>query len=158
MALWDNTIVIFTTDHGMSLGEHNRTGKSNINDDDDRRWPLYPEVAHIPFLIAAPGLDGGREVAAMAQPADILPTLLDLAGLDVTPPEPFHGRIVRAGRCAAWSSHRCTISSSPAATCASAATRFRTPPSRPCSTPRSGPTRPSAPAANANSSTWTPIR
>ncbi len=92
LALWDESIVIFTTDHGMSLGEHNRTGKSNINDNDDRRWPLYPEIAHIPFMIAAPGLEGGRTVDLMAQPVDILPTLLDLAGLDVEPPDPFHGR------------------------------------------------------------------
>ena len=91
LALWDNTIVVFTTDHGISLGEHNRTGKSNINDRDDRHWPLYTEIAHIPFLVAAPGLEGGREVAALAQPPDILPTLLDLAGLDVVPPDPFHG-------------------------------------------------------------------
>jgi arylsulfatase A-like enzyme len=91
LALWDSTIVIFTTDHGMSLGEHNRTGKSNINDQDGRTWPLYPEVAHIPFLIAAPGLTGGMTVDLLAQPADILPTLIELNGLQVDPPEPFHG-------------------------------------------------------------------
>ena len=90
--LWQNSIVIFTTDHGMSLGEHNRTGKSNINDNDKRRWPLYPEVANIPFLIAAPGIEGGCTVDLLAQPADILPTLLNLNGLDVTPPDPFHGK------------------------------------------------------------------
>ena len=89
--LWDNSIVIFTTDHGMSLGEHNRTGKSNINAGDDRCWPIYPEIAHIPFLIAAPGLTGGKTVDALIQPPDILPTLLDLAGITVHPPEPLHG-------------------------------------------------------------------
>ncbi|MBN1246157.1 MAG: sulfatase [Anaerolineae bacterium] len=92
LALWDKTIVIFTTDHGMSLGEHERTGKSNINDGDDRYWPLYPEIAHIPFLIAGPGLAGGTIVDLLAQPADILPTLIELNGLDLTPPTPFHGR------------------------------------------------------------------
>ena len=91
LALWDSTIVIFTTDHGMSLGEHNRTGKSNISDRDERRWPLYPEIAHIPFLIAAPGLEGGTTVDLLAQPADILPTLLELNGLEIQPPAPFHG-------------------------------------------------------------------
>jgi len=90
--LWRNSIVIFTTDHGMSLGEHNRTGKSNINDRDDRLWPIYPEIAHIPFMVAAPGLAGGREVDWLLQPPDILPTLLDLAGAKVEPPEPMHGR------------------------------------------------------------------
>jgi len=89
--LWDDTVVVFTTDHGMSLGEHNRTGKSNINDRDDRFWPIYPEIAHIPLMIAAPGLDGGRSIDAIIQPPDILPTLLDLAGVEVEPPEPFHG-------------------------------------------------------------------
>jgi arylsulfatase A-like enzyme len=92
LGLWDSTIVIFTTDHGMSLGEHNRTGKSNINDGDGRRWPLYPEIAHIPFLIAAPGLQGGTEINILAQPVDILPTLIELNGLRVEPPQPFHGR------------------------------------------------------------------
>jgi len=92
LALWDNSIVVFTTDHGMSLGEHNRTGKSNINDRDDRFWPIYPEVAHIPFLVAAPGLPDGRSVSGFAQPVDILPTLLELAGVEAQPPEPFHGR------------------------------------------------------------------
>jgi len=92
LALWDSTIVIFTSDHGISLGEHNRTGKSNINDADDRRWPLYPEIAHIPFLIAAPGLEGRREVAMLAQPVDIMPTLFDLSDLSAAAPDPFHGQ------------------------------------------------------------------
>lgn len=92
LQLWDNSIVIFTTDHGMSLGEHNRTGKSNINDRDERRWPIYPEVAHIPFLIAAPGLKGGRTIGGLAHPVDILPTMLELAGVKAQPPEPLHGR------------------------------------------------------------------
>ena len=92
LGLWENSIVIFTTDHGMSLGEHNRTGKTNINPGDERCWPIYPEVAHIPFMIAAPGLRGGSTVDALVQPPDILPTLLDLAGVEADPPDPFHGR------------------------------------------------------------------
>lgn len=92
LSLWESSIVVFTTDHGMSLGEHNRTGKSNINPNDDRRWPIYPEVAHIPFLIAGPGLKGGNTVDLLAQPVDIMPTLLDLAGVRAEPPEPLHGR------------------------------------------------------------------
>ncbi len=100
LGLWENSIVIFTSDHGMSLGEHNRTGKSNINERDDRCWPIYPEIARVPFMIAAPGLQsdagnpkqGGREVDALLQPPDVLPTIAELAGLDVETPEPIHGR------------------------------------------------------------------
>ncbi|MBV7327076.1 sulfatase-like hydrolase/transferase [Chloroflexi bacterium TSY] len=90
--LWQNSIVVFMSDHGMALGEHNSTGKSNINTDDDRFWPLYPEIAHIPFMVSAPGLQGGTTVDALLQPVDILPTLLDLGGLTLIPDEPFHGR------------------------------------------------------------------
>ncbi|MCY4657958.1 MAG: sulfatase, partial [Gammaproteobacteria bacterium] len=50
--LWDNSIVVITSDHGTSVGEHNRTGKSNIANNDERYWPIYPEVGHVPFLIA----------------------------------------------------------------------------------------------------------
>ncbi len=92
LQMWDDSIVVFSTDHGMSVGEHERVGKCNINPGDDRAWPLYPEIAHIPFMIAAPGLEGGREVAAPVSPPDILPTLLELAGVQVDPPEPLHGR------------------------------------------------------------------
>ena len=92
LSLWENSIVVFTTDHGMSLGEHNRTGKSNINPGDERCWPIYTEVAHLPFMIAAPGLKGGTTVDALLQPPDVLPTLLDLAGVEVVPEQPFHGR------------------------------------------------------------------
>jgi len=91
LQLWDDSVVVFTTDHGMSLGEHNRTGKTNINTRDDRRWPIYPEVAHIPLMVAAPGLQGGTTVDALLQPPDILPTVVDLAGMALEPPEGFHG-------------------------------------------------------------------
>lgn len=92
LGLWDDTIVVFTTDHGTSLGEHGRTGKGNRNDQDDRLWPVYPEVAHIPCMIAAPGLAGGTVSDQLCQPADLLPTLAELAEVQLTPPDPLHGR------------------------------------------------------------------
>ena len=91
LELWDNSMVLFTADHGFSIGEHARAGKSNINERDDRCWPIYPEVAHIPLMVAAPGLEGGRTVDALLQPPDIAPTLFELAGVEIEPPEPFHG-------------------------------------------------------------------
>lgn len=92
LQLWDDTIVAVTSDHGMSIGEHARTGKSNINDDDRRYWPLYPEIGHVPFLLAGGTVPRGQSLPMFAQPVDILPTLCELAGAAVDPPEPLQGQ------------------------------------------------------------------
>ena len=92
LQLWDDTIVAVTSDHGTSLGEHDRTGKSNIHDEDPRYWPIYPEIGHVPFLVAGGGVPRGRRLDLIAQPIDILPTLCELADVRVNPPEKFQGR------------------------------------------------------------------
>ena len=92
LQLWDNTIVAVTSDHGMSLGEHARTGKSNISDVDGRYWPIYPEIGHVPFLIAGGEVPRGRRLDLLAQPVDILPTLCELAGVEVEAEKPVEGR------------------------------------------------------------------
>ena len=79
LRLWDDTIVIVTSDHGTSIGEHNRTGKSNISDNDERYWPIYPEVGKLPFLIARGDVPQGQIREFIAQPPDISPTLAELA-------------------------------------------------------------------------------
>lgn len=101
LGLWDDSVVVITSDHGMSLGEHGRTGKSNISDGDSRYWPIYPEIGHVPFLVAAtdvPRVDH----PLIAQPIDILPTVCELAGAVPEPPEPFDGTsfasVLRAGQ------------------------------------------------------------
>lgn len=91
LALWDDSIVVVTTDHGMSLGEHGRTGKSNISERDNRFWPIYPEIGHIPFLIAGSGVPKGNTLDMFFQPSDILPTVSCLAGADVEPAQNFDG-------------------------------------------------------------------
>ena len=116
LQLWGNSVVVFTTDHGISTGEHDRTGKSNINDGDGRHWPIYPEIAHVPFLVAAPGLEGGREIDEFAQTPDILPTLLDLAGARAETPEPLHGRslapLLRGDKAAAGTAREFVVTGS----------------------------------------------
>ncbi len=102
--LFGNSIVVFTSDHGMFLGEHNRTGKSNIHPDDDRVWPLYRELAHIPLAIAAPGVAGGGRVDQLTQSVDLLPTFLDLTGVQYQGP-PLHGHALAPllrGKTAGW--------------------------------------------------------
>jgi len=89
LGLAESTAVVFASDHGIFLGEHNRTGKSNLSPADPRRWPLYEEVAHIPLLVRVPGI-APRRTSALVQPPDLFATLLDLAG--VSPPKGVHGR------------------------------------------------------------------
>jgi arylsulfatase A-like enzyme len=91
LQLWDDSVLVVTSDHGTSLGEHGRTGKTNISEEDDRYWPLYPEVSHVPFLVAGGDIPSGASSAALAQPQDILPTLCELAGASVDAPEAVEG-------------------------------------------------------------------
>ncbi|HEO70974.1 MAG TPA: hypothetical protein ENN80_06885, partial [Candidatus Hydrogenedentes bacterium] len=106
LELWDDSIVLITSDHGMSLGEHGRTGKSNIHDDDPRYWPLYPELGHVPFLIAGGDVPRAQSRDAFGQPVDILPTLCELAGVTVNPAKPFDGQSLAPAILEAGPSHR----------------------------------------------------
>jgi arylsulfatase A-like enzyme len=92
LEMWDETILMITSDHGMSLGEHGRTGKSNIHPQDPRFWPIYPEIGHVPFLIAGGAVPQGQSLDLLAQPIDILPTIQELAGVGLGPEQPFDGR------------------------------------------------------------------
>lgn len=66
----DNTLVVYTSDHGDMLGSHGLTNK---------QWP-YEESAHIPFLIAGPGIQPGRRRQLFSL-VDVVPTLLGALGL-----------------------------------------------------------------------------
>ena len=80
LGLRDDTVVIFTTDHGFYHGEHGLMGKCLLTDEYSSSVPLYEEVAYIPLMVRLPGQSPGRR-QAFAQPPDLMPTLLDLAGI-----------------------------------------------------------------------------
>lgn len=77
--LADNTIVVFTSDHGEWLGEHGRFGKGFWAPDVVSRVPL---IVHVPE-----SLGGSFPTAAdeIVECVDVVPTLLELAGLQVPP-------------------------------------------------------------------------
>jgi arylsulfatase A-like enzyme len=79
LGLWDKTAIIFTTDHGFYHGEHGLIGKSIITETAHGLAPLYSEVAHIPLMIKVPGVKPHRR-DALAQPPDLAPTILEIAG------------------------------------------------------------------------------
>lgn len=80
LGLRDDTCVVFLSDHGMFLGEHNLLGKASKVRGDLRGWPPYVEVARIPLMFRVPGLAPGRR-RALTHPGDLTPTLLELAGI-----------------------------------------------------------------------------
>jgi len=85
LGLFENTVVIFTTDHGFYHGEHGMIGKLRIEKDGMHYEPLYREVSDIPLMVSVPGTSRSRRVQGFAQPWDIMPTILELAAIK-TPP------------------------------------------------------------------------
>ncbi len=81
LGLTDNTIVVFTSDHGEMLGAHKLTGKS----------VMFEEAVKVPFILRVPQL-GMKEriVEQNVSQIDIVPTILDLMG--TKPDESLQGK------------------------------------------------------------------
>jgi arylsulfatase A-like enzyme len=74
--VWDNTIVLFTADHGLSLNDHYQW----------RHGPfLFDQVINVPMIWRLPGLPQASITDELVESVDILPTVLDVCGLDVPP-------------------------------------------------------------------------
>jgi arylsulfatase A-like enzyme len=76
---WDNTIIVFSSDHGLAIGSHGLFGKQN----------LYEDGMKAPLIFRGPGVPHA-ESEAFAYLFDIYPTLCDLAGVDI--PADLDGR------------------------------------------------------------------
>jgi hypothetical protein len=72
---YENTIVVFSSDHGDMQGAHGGMHE---------KWHVaYEEALRVPFLVSSPLLPGGaRELDVPTNHADLIPTLLGLAGID----------------------------------------------------------------------------
>ncbi len=82
LRLWDDTLVIFTTDHGTLLGEHDWWMKLLM--------PAYNEIVRLPLIVHLPGSQrAGTRVGHLTQSLDIMPTILHHHG--VNPPADIHG-------------------------------------------------------------------
>ncbi len=81
LGLLDDTAIIYTTDHGFYHGERGWTGKTFIWEGGSADMPLYSEVARIPLMIRLPEGERSRRLRCFAQPPDLMPTILDLAGV-----------------------------------------------------------------------------
>lgn len=82
--IYDNTIIVYTGDQGMWLGEH---------DYQDKRWG-YEESARMPFIVRYPkAVKPGSKSDALIENIDFAPTLLDYAGIET--PENMQGKSFR---------------------------------------------------------------
>jgi len=73
----DDTIIVFTSDHGDMMGSHRMAGKCT----------MFEESTKVPMMLRVPGeLDDGRRVSEPVGHIDVLPTLLELMGQ----PTPAH--------------------------------------------------------------------
>ena len=60
----------------------------------------------MPFLVAGADVPRAQSLDCIAQPMDILPSLLDLAGVELTPPKPFDGKSFARAVVKGEASHR----------------------------------------------------
>lgn len=75
--LWDDSVIIVTTDHGHDLCERGSFGK---------QYPHYDTHANIPLLVWDPRHPGGgRGIADLTTTVDLFATILDVAGVPVPP-------------------------------------------------------------------------
>lgn len=81
----DHTVVAVTSDHGELLGDHGLFSKLGFHD----------QAFHVPLLVRTPGVNpqAGLVVNQFTENVDIMPTLLDLAGLPT--PSQCQGRSLR---------------------------------------------------------------
>jgi arylsulfatase A-like enzyme len=78
--LTENTLIIFTADHGDFSGEHGFFHK-NLG--------MYEAIVHIPYIAAGPGIAAGKVSAELVEQVDIFPTACEAAGVPV--PESVQG-------------------------------------------------------------------
>ncbi|TXG38617.1 sulfatase-like hydrolase/transferase [Seonamhaeicola maritimus] len=78
-----NTVIMFTSDHGLFMGEQGLGGKALC----------YEKTTHVPMIVYNPNLkkkQRGKTSDALVQSIDVAPTMLSLAGVDI--PKEFQGK------------------------------------------------------------------
>lgn len=83
LGLTENTIVVFTSDHGEMAGSHGLHGKGPF---------AYLESIHLPFDLVHPDVKGGQECHTLTGHIDFVPTLLAMAGVSPSQSGELTGR------------------------------------------------------------------
>lgn len=96
----DNTLIVFTSDHGLCLDHHGIWGKGNATSPQN----MIEESMRIPMILAGPGVTPGLRAAAFADHLDLFLTLAEAGGA-ATPEMAYPGKSLRpvlAGDDSGW--------------------------------------------------------
>ncbi|MEW6747104.1 MAG: sulfatase-like hydrolase/transferase [Planctomycetota bacterium] len=74
--LMESTLIVAVADHGESLGQHG---------EDTHGYFIYDSTMRVPLLMRGPRLPQGRRVAGVTRLIDVMPTVLEAAGLEIPP-------------------------------------------------------------------------
>src|SRR5699024_5834370 len=78
LGLADDTVIIFTSDHGHFFGQHGLQYKGGFH---------YEDLIKVPFIVRYPGQQNQGETSeALQSLVDLAPTILDIAEIDI----PYH--------------------------------------------------------------------
>lgn len=69
----ENTIVVYTADHGLAVGQHGLMGKQN----------LYEHSVRVPLIFRGPGVPQAQVVEGLTQTPDLYPTLCEMTGIPI---------------------------------------------------------------------------
>jgi len=71
---WENTILIYSSDHGLAMGSHGLRGKQN----------MYEHTVNVPLIMVGPGIPADARSNAQCYLRDLYPTSCDLAGVPIS--------------------------------------------------------------------------
>jgi arylsulfatase A-like enzyme len=109
--LAEQTVVIFTSDHGYMIGQHGLWHKGNaawlLGGKKGYRPNMYDDAIRVPLLISWPGVVGpGTTITRVVSNLDLLPTILEIAGLPAPGNLPIRGKslvpLLRDQRAGTW--------------------------------------------------------
>lgn len=81
--LYEDTLILFTTDHGHMLGEHGYIAKNFMH--------AYNELSHLPLMVKMPRKEhAGEKRKQLTQNIDLMPTILEYHGISI--PERVKGK------------------------------------------------------------------
>jgi len=72
LGMMENTIIIFTADHGEMGGSHNLKGKGGV---------IFEENMHVPLVVYHPEFEGGRRVSSVTSHLDLAPTFVHMTNI-----------------------------------------------------------------------------